>query len=371
MVVDDSAVIRGLVSRWLREDPDIEVVYSAINGAVAVRNVKSCNAEVVILDIEMPEMDGMTALPKLVTAVPDIKVIMASTLTRRGAKISIEAMAKGAADYVPKPELARDGDAAAVFRRDIIAKIKALGAATRSRRARRASGGIPAPAPVSTRRAGAIQPVRPSFYGTAPIKLRAPAQSRHRILAVGSSTGGPQALLTLFDGLKGKVSGLPVVITQHMPATFTAILAEHITKQTGLPCAEARDGETLKNGQLYIAPGGHHLLVEKQGAAAVIRINDGPAENFCRPSVDPMFRSLAQVFGAGVLGIILTGMGHDGRDGGKVVVDAGGTLLAQDEDTSVVWGMPGAVATEGLCSAVLPLTHIAPAAAKLIAGGGL
>ena len=178
--------------------------------------------------------------------------------------------------------------------------------------------------------------------------------------SIGASTGGPQALFKLFGYLKNRVK-LPIIITQHMPATFTTILAEHLHRLTNAPCREAKNGEPVTAGQIYIAPGDWHLTVEKEGDGKIIRLNQNPPENFCRPAVDPMLRSLAASYGNQVLALILTGMGHDGLGGGQCVVDAGGTILAQDEASSVVWGMPGAVATGGLCAAVLPIDEIGPA----------
>jgi len=284
-----------------------------------------------VLDIEMPVMDGMTALPQILAAEPGIRVLMASTLTTRGADIALRALRLGAADYVAKPSAAQIADDS--FRIDLLAKIKGL---TRVRRTR-ADGPPPPGTPVSLR-----QPL-----------VRAPA-----LLAVGSSTGGPQALFTLMQGI-GRKLPVPVVLTQHMPPTFTPILAEHLNRLDGPPCAEARDGEVLEPGRAYLAPGDKHLLVEGTPGALRARLSDGPAENFCRPSVDPMLRSAAQACTGRVLVVMLTGMGSDGLGGSRQVVSAGGGVIAQDEASSVVWGMPGAVAQAGLCSHVLPLPAIA------------
>jgi two-component system chemotaxis response regulator CheB len=203
-----------------------------------------------------------------------------------------------------------------------------------------------------------VQPPRP-------IVLRKPSAALPRIIAIGSSTGGPQALLEVLRDMAASVK-LPILITQHMPATFTTLLAEHIERATGVPCAEGKDGETITGGRIYLAPGNFHMMVERAGAGSVIRLNQNPPENFCRPSVDPMLRSMAPLYGASLLTIILTGMGSDGQKGAAEVVQAGGTVIAQDEATSVVWGMPGAVATSGLCSAVLPIKEIGPSVRKLV-----
>jgi two-component system chemotaxis response regulator CheB len=351
MLVDDSAVIRGMLHRWISADPECQIVGSYHNGAQAVQHVKSSGAEIVILDIEMPEMDGLTALPLIIKEVPGIQVLMASTLTHRNADISIRALSMGAVDYLPKPESARSGTATADFQRELLLKVKSLGAAMRK-----------------GKRGGAQMPVRPT--GVAPraavkmgtqakeIILRSHSKTKPDILAIGSSTGGPQALFALLGGLKKAIT-VPVVITQHMPPTFTAILAEHIRSSTGIPAREAAHGDPLRNGEILVAPGNYHMTIVRKGADKVVHLDQNAQVNYCRPAVDPMFESIAAIYGAGALGVILTGMGHDGRDGSRKLVEAGGSVIAQDEKSSVVWGMPGAVAEAGLCSAVVPLSEMA------------
>ena len=206
------------------------------------------------------------------------------------------------------------------------------------------------------------------LYGDRPVMLRTASSVLPKVLAIGSSTGGPQALLELFSGLKNSVE-LPVFITQHMPDTFTAIMADHIARSSNAACTEAVDGEPVKAGHVYVARGGLHMVVTQEDSQKVIHLTEDPPENYCRPAVDVMFRSLAKVYGAGILAVVLTGMGSDGLKGGRTIVQAGGSLLAQDEATSVVWGMPGAVATDGLCSAILPLSEIGTAITKVLAGG--
>jgi two-component system chemotaxis response regulator CheB len=340
MVCDDSPTIRAALTRVLESDPSIQVVAKAENGQDALRQLRATRAEVVVLDIEMPVMDGMTALPLLLRAAPGVRIIMASTLTTRGADIAMRALRLGAADYVPKPSsigVVNDEG----FRRELVEKVKGL--------ARIRQRGAMAPEPRSApplRQAGALPP---------------------RLLAIGSSTGGPQALFTLIQGL-GKAVTVPVVLTQHMPPAFTAILANHLNRLQCLPCSEAREGETLAPGRLYLAPGDRHLLVDGNRTALRCRITTDPPENFCRPAVDPMLRSAAQACEGRVLVAMLTGMGRDGLAGTRAVIEAGGTAIAQDEATSVVWGMPGAVAQAGLCHAVLPLPRIAPRLLQLVKG---
>lgn len=213
------------------------------------------------------------------------------------------------------------------------------------------------------------RPVAPAKAGTGEISLRPiPAGFCARALAIGSSTGGPQALFKLFEDLRGSLSKVPVFVTQHMPATFTTILAEHLGRSSGMDCAEAEDGEPVRAGRIYVARGDYHLVVKPGPSGPVIKINQDPPENFCRPAVDPMLRSLAAVYERRLLTVILTGMGQDGMRGSRVVVEKGGVVIGQDEATSVVWGMPGAVATNGLCSAVLPLDRIAAQVRKLTEG---
>ncbi len=328
MVCDDSAAIRGAVARILESDPAVKVVAKVANGQLAVEELKRTRADVLVLDIEMPVMDGLTALPLLLRVDPTVRIVMASTLTTRGADIAMRALRLGAADYVPKPStIGTVGDER--FQKELLAKVKGL-----VRQRQRAPS------------VSIVQPARPA-------PLTPP-----RLLAIGSSTGGPQALFTLVQGL-GRQIGVPVILTQHMPPTFTPILADHINRLGGLPCAEAKDGEMLTNGRIYLAPGDKHLVVEGRTGAMRARLTNDPPENFCRPSVDPMLRSACVAVEGRVLVAMLTGMGHDGLAGTKQIVEAGGCAIAQDEATSIVWGMPGAIAQAGLCHAILPLPAIA------------
>lgn len=340
MVCDDSVVIRGALSRVLESDPDIRVAARAANGQLALEALRRQRVDVVVLDIEMPVMDGLTALPLLLRAAPGLRVIVASTLTTRGADVALRALRLGAADYVPKPEA--HGIGADAFRVELLAKVRGL--ARGRARGHTALAAVPACRPVG----------RPP-----------------ELVAVGSSTGGPQALFTLAQGLAAGGAGLdlPVVLTQHTPPAFSAMLAAHITGLGGPPCVEARDGQPLQAGRLHLAPGDRHLLVERPGGTLVARLSDGPPENHCRPAVDPMLRSAAEACGGRVLVVMLTGMGQDGLEGTRAAVEAGGTALAQDEASSVVWGMPGAVARAGLCHAVLPLPRIAPKILELVRAG--
>ncbi len=363
MVVDDSAVIRGLISRWIEAEPDLVVAASIRTGLDAVNQLLRVDPDVVVLDIEMPDMDGIAALPLLLAKKRNLVIIMASTLTRRNAEISLKALSLGAADYIPKPESTREIAAADTFKRDLIEKIRHLGA-----RLRRPAA--PGSAPSSSSSPRPVRAAPPVAAPAAPgkIVLRAFSPTMPKVLLIGSSTGGPQALMSLVAGIGPVIDRVPVLITQHMPPTFTTILAEHLGRASGRPAHEGIDGETIKAGHIYLAPGGCHMRVGRLGANPVIALDDGPQINFCKPAVDPLFSSAVEVWHGGTLAVVLTGMGSDGARGGKDVVAAGGNVIAQDEATSVVWGMPGAAAHAGICAAVLPLDQIAPKLVRLFSG---
>jgi two-component system chemotaxis response regulator CheB len=361
MVVDDSVVIRGLISRWVNAEADMEVVASLRTGLDAVNQLDRIKPDVAVLDIEMPELDGISALPQLLAKKRDLIVIMASTLTLRNAEISFKALSLGASDYIPKPESTREASAAEIFHHDLIQKIRAFGA-----KVRRAQPAIASPSLAPTLSADKPAP-RPALAHPALMKRPFSTQAP-RVLVVGSSTGGPQALMALVTELGPVIDRYPVLITQHMPPTFTTILAEHLARSSRRPAHEGIDGEPIKAGTIYLAPGGRHMRVVRRGAEAVIALDDGPAVNFCKPAVDPLFTSAIDVWQGGVLAVILTGMGSDGMRGGKEIVAAGGSVIVQDEATSVVWGMPGAAANAGICAAVLPLNQIGQKVVRVFAG---
>jgi len=384
MVVDDSAVVRGMTTRFIEADPEIQVVGSAGNGQRAIEMLGRCDAEVIVLDVEMPVMDGLTALPKLLEARPGVQVIMSSTLTKANADVTIRAISAGAADYVSKPSnrgLGSEQD----FQTEIRTKVKELAAAVRRSRGgapatrRQPSGGTAPDRDTGRQRPGPAA-ARETARPQQPTGARAPAPKRGaapeakapageslslrrmpsmtpQVVAIGSSTGGPQALFEVIGHL-GAIKQ-PILITQHMPATFTSLLADHIGRQAAMPCSEARDGQRLEDGHIYVAPGGYHLVAGRDDKGIKLSLSEAPAENFCRPSVDPMLRSLIEVYGGRCLAVILTGMGSDGLKGCEALVEAGGHVIAQDEASSVVWGMPGAVAKAGLASGVLPVKEIA------------
>src|ERR1700694_1262625 len=362
MVVDDSVVIRGLIARWIASESDMVVAASLRTGLDAVNQIERVNPDVAVLDIEMPDLDGISALPLLLAKKRNLIIIMASTLTRRNAEISFKALSLGASDYIPKPESTRAAGAAETFRHDLIQKIRHLGAKVR----RTAHTSSPSLAPALDRlRETAL---RPAPVAQPPLLRRAFGTQAPRVLLIGSSTGGPQALMTLVTELGPVIDRFPVLLTQHMPPTFTTILAEHLARSSRRPAREAIDGEIVKAGQIYLAPGGRHMRLARHGADAVIALDDGPPVNFCKPAVDPLFTSAIDVWQGGVLAVVLTGMGSDGMRSGKQIVAAGGSVIAQDEATSVVWGMPGAAANAGICAAVLPLGQIAPKLVRLFSG---
>jgi two-component system chemotaxis response regulator CheB len=328
LVCDDSAVARAAVARMLEADPGLRVTTRARNGQEAVAAVRAGRIDVAVMDLEMPVMDGLTALPLLHEADPALRVIVVSSLTTQGARAAREAMRRGAAECLAKPGPGED----ARFAQELVACAKGFGALTRGR----ASA-----APV----ARPLPPPRPR---------RAPAKAPE-VLAIGSSTGGPEALGTVFRAFR-RPPRIPLLLTQHMPDSFIPMLAEHLSRLGGFPVAVARPGDRLLPGRALIAPGGRHMVVEE---GPEIALSDSPAEHFCRPAVDPMLRSLAAVFGARAAAVVLTGMGQDGGAGAAAIAAAGGLVLAQDQATSVVWGMPGAVVERGAAEEVLPLPELA------------
>lgn len=359
MLVDDSAVIRGFLAKILDSCDDIKVQAIASNGLDAVNMLNKQKCDIIILDVEMPVMDGLTAIPKLLQAQPDVKIFMFSTLTTQNAETTMRALALGAVECLAKPTSTQDLYAKDEFKNTLTNMIRGIAGAKKpsaftSRDTARTS---------TPGKLGTLEPVKSRLHPHAPktITLR-PAHEgfagKPDLLAIGSSTGGPNALFKLLGTLRG--IDIPIVVTQHMPPTFTRILAEHIKMQTGLAAVEAEDGMPLVAGRVHVAPGGFHMLIERKGATPVIKIDNGPMENFCKPAVDPMLRSAVKIFGNKIMTVILTGMGSDGMLGSRDIVNAGGRVVAQDEKTSVVWGMPGAVALDGSCCAVLPLDEIGP-----------
>ncbi|SEJ55684.1 protein-glutamate methylesterase/protein-glutamine glutaminase [Demequina mangrovi] len=338
LVVDDSVVVRRIVSEALASDPAIEVVGVAQNGSIALTKVAALKPDLITMDIEMPVMDGIEAVRALRRSGVRTPIVMFSTLTSHGASATLDALAAGASDYATKPtQVANPAEAVAVITSQLIPKVKAL------------CGASPVAASAARPRSGGAL-------------TRAP-----RAIVVGSSTGGPEALSKLFGALDAPLP-VPVLVVQHMPPMFTTQLAARLDRIGPSTVVEASGNERLVPGTVYIAPGDLHLEVKQLGAAVVTAVSGAPQVNFCRPAVDVLFRSAVRTFGGDLLGVVLTGMGSDGRDGARELVDAGGRMIAQDQATSVVWGMPGAVAAAGLAHEILPLESVAGAVARAAQG---
>jgi two-component system chemotaxis response regulator CheB len=360
LVVDDSVVIRRLLTTALGEDPQIEVVGSAANGLIALQKVQQLNPDVVTLDVEMPEMDGIEALRRLRRQYPELVVIMFSTLTRRGGEAALESLTLGANDYATKPSNVGPLDRAlTVLRDDLIPKVKQFfefssqnGEAMSGRLAPGPNTVVPPPKPVSA----------------AAIAMRvAKDTGPKKVLLIGSSTGGPTALAEVIPQLPANFRA-PILIVQHMPPMFTKLLAERLQQQSRIRVDEAFEGAVLEPGKAYIAPGDFHLGVRRLDKQIVCTLNQGPPENSCRPAVDVTFRSAHEVWGGAAVSVILTGMGQDGMRGCEILKASGAHVIAQDEETSVVWGMPGAVVRAGLADQVVPLRCVVPEIMKHFAG---
>lgn len=347
LVVDDSVVIRRLVTGILSEDPGIEVVGTAVNGRAALQKIETLAPDLVTMDIEMPEMNGIDAVRAIRAGGNRVPIVMFSTLTERGAAATFDALSAGASDYVPKPaNVGSVGRSMEQVREALIPLIRSLV----PRAAPRATT-----APVAS--AAPLTASRSHVSAEPTLRERHLPASGYRMLAIGSSTGGPEALFTVLTALPPLP--VPVVIVQHMPPVFTTQFAARLDRHSPFPVREAVAGEVLAPGSVTIAPGDHHLTVERAGRDLLARLDQGPAENYCRPAVDVLFRSAAREAGGPVLGLVLTGMGSDGARGAQHLVDGGGSVIVQDRATSVVWGMPGAVASAGLAEQVLPLSQVA------------
>ena len=338
LIVDDSVVIRRILSDELSKDPMIEIVGKAATGKIALAMIAQVNPDVVTMDIEMPEMDGLTAVSEIRKTNKMLPIIMFSTLSQRAARETLEALSRGANDYVTKP--ANVGSATLAMERvreELLPKIKTL---------------CPHPlSPVSTSTPAAVK-------STVIASSKPVAPSRIDVLAIGVSTGGPNALADFLPSIP-KDFPVPIVLVQHMPPVFTKCLADRLSMKCQVPVHEGVAGSVLKAGEIWIAPGDFHMVVVKKGMSVELAMNQDPRENSCRPAVDVLFRSVAKVYGKHSLAVILTGMGQDGLRGCEVIREIGGQVVVQDEGTSVVWGMPGSVAQAGLAEKILPLSEIA------------
>ncbi len=337
-IVDDSAVIRRLLSEILSGDPALEVVGNAADGRAALSRISLVHPDIVILDVDMPEMDGLQALAALRQQNAALPVVMFSSLTERGAAATLDALSLGASDYVAKPSGAGSAEAAAArVRAELIPKIKAL----------------------CPRGSVAERGVVPAAEFSAMALHAAPApEPRVDIVAIAVSTGGPNALEKILPELPAELP-VPIVIAQHMPKVFTKLLAERLASKSAIAVAEAADGDVLRPGSAWIAPGDFHLALERQPSRVLLRTHQDEPENSCRPSADVLFRSVADVFGRNALALVMTGMGQDGLRGCERIQEVGGRVVVQDQMTSIVWGMPGGVARAGLADKILPLEKLA------------
>jgi len=359
LIADDAVVVRRILTTVISEDPDLEVVGVAVNGAIALQKLEQLKPDIVTLDIEMPEMDGLQALRALRKVNRDIPVIMFSTLTERGAAATLEALSLGASDYVTKPANVGSVNAAMEsVRRELIPRIKSLCK-------RPGSSSSPSPASGGARIPGVAG--APKSFAANASRTIVPATGRIDVVAIGASTGGPIALSTVLAALPADLR-VPVVVTQHMPPVFTRLLAQRLDGSIPIEVREAERGDLLRPGLVLIAPGDYHMVFKRSALGIEVDLNQDAQVNYCRPAVDVMFNSIASLFRGDVLAVILTGMGHDGRDGCVTLKEKGAPVIAQDEATSVVWGMPGAVTTAGLADAVLPIDQIGPKIVSTVNG---
>ena len=342
MIVDDSVVIRRIVTAILSQDPGIKVVGCASNGKIAVEQIPILNPEVIVLDLEMPEMDGFGVLRILRIRYPKIKTVIFSTLSQRGASQTIEALSLGASDYASKPSSMESGNEDHSLEKvtdELVKKVKQLGP--------------PSSAPASYERGNFRSPLVRTEWAPS---LHRSAQSP-KVVAVGISTGGPEALMKMIPEFS-KSLPVPILIVQHMPPIFTKILSDRLASSSQIKVIEANDGMKVEKGTVYIAPGNYHMEVQRKKDDVLISLNQNPTENSCRPSADVLFRSVAHVYGSDSLGVIMTGMGQDGYKGLRIMKDKGGIILAQDEASSVVWGMPSYVVREGFADQIVSLTKM-------------
>lgn len=331
LIIDDSVLVRRTLSGFVEKEAGLELAGVAPSAAIGIQKVEQVGPDVVVLDIEMPEMNGIEATVELRRRFPRLPILICSGLTHRGADATLKALAAGASDYVAKPSGLEGGRSPEDFKAEFLAKLRAL--------------------------TGAVSPLAAPTPGPKVERARRPLVARTtpaEVIAIGCSTGGPNALSTIFARWPTRLS-VPIVIVQHMPPLFTRMLAERLTTMGTIPVSEARAGDLIRPGHAYIAPGGFHLGFVRDGDGVRAVITDGPPENSCRPAIDVMFRSAAQIWGRGVVGAVLTGMGYDGTRGAEAIVDAGGEMLVQEPSSCVVATMPNSVSAAGLARESLPL----------------
>jgi two-component system, chemotaxis family, protein-glutamate methylesterase/glutaminase len=332
LVVDDSAIICKLLCDALSKDPELEVIASAGDGRIALAKIAQLHPDLITLDVEMPVMNGLETLVELRKLYPKMPVIMFSTLTESGAAATLSALSLGASDYASKPTTGSLAEAIEAIRVALIPKIKALCARTSTK-------------------LNSLSPPRPA------VRARTPSNRRIEIVFIGTSTGGPNALAEVLPRIP-KDFPVPIVLVQHMPPIFTRMLAERLASRSAIAVEEGSAGVVLSPAHSWIAPGNFHMTVARAGVNWRLELNQDPPEHSCRPAVDVLFRSVAAVCRANVLGVVMTGMGSDGVLGAQYIREAGGEVIVQDEPSSVVWGMPGLVYAAGQADAVYPLDQL-------------
>lgn len=357
MLIADSEVVGARVAAAIEQHDDIAIMVRVHDGVAAVSALRNQVVDAIVLDMGDARGNVKVTLSRLFKVDPQAKIVMVASLSFANVKTSMQGLMEGAAEFIATPAAHTKSTSEIAFARELATVLRAFGRSERTLEQRTATARV-------ALAGGQLSPLAPP---PKPITLRPAAKAVPRVIAVGSSTGGPQALFTFIATLPPEI-GVPILITQHMPATFTALLAGHISKNNGRDCREGKDGEPVVADRIYLAPGDHHMMVVSTGGGAKIRLTDDPPINFCRPSVEPMFESIANIYKAEILAVMLTGMGSDGLQGSRRIVEAGGTVIAQDQETSVVWGMPRAVAEAGLCSAVLPLDDLGSYVAERLKG---
>ncbi|HXI58662.1 MAG TPA: chemotaxis response regulator protein-glutamate methylesterase [Polyangia bacterium] len=352
LVVDDSVVARRLLSDAIASDPALEVVGTASHGGIALKKLPLLNPDIVTMDIEMPEMDGLAALAEIRKLDRKLPVVMVSSLTERGAAATLDALALGASDYVTKPTSASGVAGRDQMLDELVAKLKAFGGGPTAMH--------PATHPLARHQPLAAPPARTTTTAT--------NRRRIDVVAIAISTGGPNALAEMIPQLPGDFP-VPILIVQHMPPLFTKLLADRLAARSAAAVKEAAAGDKLQAGTVYIAPGNHHMLVHRTGPSVSIVLDQGPPENSCRPAADVLLRSVAEVYGPGTLAVVMTGMGHDGLAGCRAIRQQGGQVFAQDEQSSTIWGMPGFVVEAGLADEILSLGALPAAIVRRAAVG--
>lgn len=350
VIADDSVVVRGLFARWLGESGRFQVVGVAGDGEAAIEHAQRHHPDIMVLDLDMPVLDGVEALPRIIRQSPRTAVLLTTTLTERNAQLALQCMSMGAVDVLPKPDSRSGLTMSLGFRTELLGKLGSI-AQSRSRH-----GDV------------AVEASQGVMVASGTVDLRPQVSVMPRYLLIGASTGGPRAVARVLGDLGTAAASLVILVVQHMPPLFTASFADQVAAQLGLPAREPHDGERLARGTIYIAPGGRHLGIDRRLGHIVASVSDGPPVNFCRPAVDVLFTEAARHLGPAALGLIMTGMGSDGTDGATALRRAGAAVIAQDEATSTVWGMPGSVVRARQASAVLPLGAIGPAIKALVGG---